>query len=249
MKKLWTSVALAVSALTLTVSAQAGVMRTVIDFETPITQGVADYLPYLTHDNIFLQPAAYDRSVYFNPFSTNAAATEMDLVGYVGNGADCGGTACPTNNSGTYVSTLNDAVMSFGFVDGSRFSLKSFKAAFIGNDQDATMAVPAVVRMRGVIGASTFDFMAWLSGPDAQGALGFATYTTDAAYANRQFDYVLAYGFACATSGSGCTAFNTNRAQFALDDIVVEQLPEPASLALLGLAGVAAFAARRRRAA
>jgi hypothetical protein len=85
-----------------------------------------------------------------------------------------------------------------------------------------------------------------LTGVDASGHLNFSSIDTGA-FGDYEFDIVYAYGYAC--TDSTCQAFSTNQAQFALDDIAIEHVPEPASLALVGVAGLALVGARRRRAA
>ncbi|MFG6468100.1 NF038120 family PEP-CTERM protein [Roseateles sp. BYS87W] len=255
MKKALTTLALAMAAAAASMSAQAGVLRTTINFEAPI-----DASPFLSYpgSNLlgsgdeFYQAGLAGRTMYFSPFSNSASAVAGDLVGFMGNGSDastCWSITCPSNNPSTYLGLLDDAVMVMGSTDGFRFSVKNFKASFISNG-DPIAAIPGYVRLQGIRnGASTIATFA-LTGLDANGALNFGTINTGT-FGNIEFDYVYAYGFACPTPGvaGSCSAFSTDRAQFALDDITIEHVPEPASLALVSLAGLAAAGARRRRAA
>ncbi|KQV88240.1 MULTISPECIES: NF038120 family PEP-CTERM protein [unclassified Roseateles] len=251
MKKVLTLVALAAAAFTASMGAQAGVLRSTIDFETPIDGSpFLSYpgLPLLGNGDEFYQPGIAGHTMFFDPFSNSALAQPADLVGVMAAGADCFGAQCPVNNASTYIGLLDDAVLLFGANDGFRFSIKSFKASFIGNG-DPIAATPGFVRLQGVRnGVSTTATFA-LTGLDAAGNLNFGTYSTGA-FGNTEWDYVYAFGFACPTPGTtgSCTAFGTDRAQFALDDVVIEHVPEPASLALLSVAGLAAFRASRRRA-
>jgi hypothetical protein len=253
MKKVWTQIALAVGALTVTMSAQAGVLRAVLDFETAVmADGLTPFAPQLGNGDEFYQPGFAGHTMYFDPFSNSALAGPGDLVGALVSGSDpsiCAGLVCPNNNASTYVAMVNDGVLAFGANDGFRFSVKSFKASFIGNG-DPLQATPGFVRLQGVRGGVSSTQTFALSGLDVLNNLGFTTFNTTGAFSNTEFDFVYAYGFACPAPGGGtsCTAFNTDRGQFAIDDITIEHVPEPSSIALLGLAGFAAFSVRRRRA-
>ena len=54
------------------------------------------------------------------------------------------------------------------------------------------------------------------------------------------------YGQTCSTAGA-CSAFNSNRGQFGLDNLRINVIPEPTSLALVAAAFVGLGVARRRR--
>lgn len=252
MKKVLTTVALAAAALMASAGAQAGVLRTTLDFETPIDS--SPFLSYpgsplLGHGDEFYQPGIAGHTMFFDPFSNAAGALAGDFVGTIGTSADiCAGFSCPANNSTNYLTLLDDGAVVFGANDGFRFSVKSFSASWVGNG-DPLQATPGFVRLQGMRGGVSTIATFALTGLDANGQLNFTNIGTGA-FGNTEFDYVYAYGFACPPVGGGttCSSFSTDRAQFALDDIVVEHVPEPASLALLSVAGLAAFGARRRRA-
>jgi hypothetical protein len=247
MKKTLTSIAFAAIALAASVSAQANVLRTTIGFD-PVETATLFFPPLLVDGDTFYQDGLDGRTMVFNPFSNAAGARNGDLVGSILNGA-CSEILCPVNNPTNYLAMLDDGVVAFGMDDGFRFSVKSFNASFIGSG-DPLQNTPGYVALQGVRnGVATTAFFA-LTGLDADGHLNFGNVNTGA-FGNIEFDVVYAFGYACAAPGGGnsCAAFSSNRAQFALDDIVIEHVPEPGSLALLAVAGLAAGRVTRRRAA
>lgn len=249
MKKTLTSIAFAAVALAASVSAQAGVLRTTISFD-PVDTSTLMYgdSGFLGHGDEFYQAGLAGRTMFFDPFSNAANAQVGDFVGALLNGA-CSDLLCPVNNPTNYLAMLDDGVLAFGSTDGFRFSVKSFNASFIGSG-DPLQSTPGFIRLQGVRGGVSTTATFALTGLDANGQLNFGVINTGA-FGNLEFDYVYAYGFACPAPGQGnsCTSFSTDRAQFALDDIVIEHVPEPGSLALLAVAGLAAGRVTRRRAA
>lgn len=252
MKKVLTLVALAAAAFTASMSAQAGVLRSTIDFNTVDPSPFAPFAPLLLHRDEFYQNGLDGRTMFFDPFSNSAIAEPgVSLVGILADGSDlttCLNAQCPANNSTQYLAMLADAAVVFGSTDGFRFSVKSFDASWIGNGE-ALQSTPGFVRLQGMRnGLSTTATFA-LTGLNASNQLNFSAINTGA-FGNIEFDYVYAFGFACPPPGGGttCSAFSTDRAQFGIDNITIEHVPEPASLALLSVAGLAAFRASRRRA-
>jgi hypothetical protein len=195
------------------------------------------------------------KAFYVGGLSNSPIGQPGDLVGNLIRGSEvadnCFDMACPSaaSNSSKYLMALND-----GFVDivhsnpAQSFGIKSFDASFVGAFAGASYpATSGVLRVQGFLanGNSMYQDFA-LSGPGANG-FEFGHYSTTGAFANTEFVEVAVFGFACGTSGP-CQAFQTNRGQFALDNITTTvPVPEPSSWLMMGAGLLALGAAARRR--
>lgn len=185
-------------------------------------------------------------------FSNSAAAQAGDLVGAVVDGthADetCWAVQCPARSS-QYMSILNDGVLDISRQSPTEgFSIKSFSASFLGPIDSNFPAVAGLVRLQGIKLDGTSMVQTYnLPGADANG-FSFIDIPTTGAFATTEFNEVFFFGFACNAAGN-CTAFNTDRGQFAVDDIVTTAtpVPEPSTWLMLsaGLLGLTAWTRRR----
>ncbi len=154
---------------------------------------------------------------------------------------------CPVNNPTNYLGVMDDSYIYFGLTSGLNMRVTSLAASFIGSGNPSYPARAGVLVMQGftALGALAGSaIQVSLAGPNSSGNFNFANYNLGA-FGNTDVNFVRILGYACdATTCSRATGLSN----FAIDNINVTVIPEPASIALFGLAAAGLIAARRRRA-
>lgn len=220
----------------------------VITFEESLDSPLALMAPFFGNGDEF-----YQNGFWLDPFSNAPGAQLGDFVGAVVDGSDpgtCVTLKCPVNNATHYYTSVNDGVLALGRMDQTGFKVNGFDASFLGAGVSTLPAVAGLLRLQGVLAdGSSLTQTYLLDGADAAGNLNFGTYQTAGAFRSTEFVLLFAFGFVCNDIGN-CNAFSTNQGQFALDNIDISVIPEPASLALATLSlGLMGAVHRRRRVA
>lgn len=221
--------------------AQAG--TTVIDFDSGLDTSYSLFPPLLVHNDTLIQG-----DYFIGTASTKAGAQDGDFVGALVDGSDvvntCMGVVCPTNNSTQFLAMLDDGLPWLGRLDGGLFQLKSFDASFIAAAGVTVPPIAMLLRVYGFYADGSLTYEDVLIGGPTNGQFSFASFALSDRFANEWFAEIDFYGYACDARGS-CSRTN-NTAQFALDNIGLFNVPEPASLVLVMMALVGAGAVRRR---
>lgn len=161
---------------------------------------------------------------------------------------------CPANNGGNYFASLPDSWLQVSSASpGGRFQLKGFDASFLGMfpDTHAYPDIPGVLMVVGYIGNS-YAYRQYALDPYGPNGFELLRFNTDATFANYKFDSMEFYTYGCTSNDLGsCTLGGNNLSNFALDNLDVAYVPEPATMLtmLLGLGGMGLARRRAARAA
>ena len=153
------------------------------------------------------------------------------------------GASSPTGNATQFYFNSNDGALRLERTDLGAFNLGGFAAAFV--PLDPASAQTTVIVAVGTTQDNNQVSSWWGFASSATSHFPFAAYSAPATFSNlRQVDF-----YACSLVGSAvCSQPTQNNGQFAIDDILVSAVPEPASPLLLTL-GLLGLGLRARRSA
>jgi hypothetical protein len=235
---------------------------TTIDFENANVAN-APFAPLLSDGDYVTQGAYYVQALDPN---NNSGAPDMALVASLVNGADpstCLDGVCPSGNATNYLASVDDGVLQFGRLDGGQVTLGSFDAAFLapsGMAQNSGTAAYLAIESDRTDGSYAVGIFS-LGGPNANGVTAFQTFQAGAAQiiggtgtlTSGPVATMYAYAYYCDPASGQCSAFTSNKGQFALDNLALQDVsavPEPSQWLLMTLGlGAMGAAIRRRRAA
>ena len=157
------------------------------------------------------------------------------------------GGAAPSGNLTQFYTGLNDGGLVLQRTGGGLFDLKGFDAAFIPLDPAASGTTVMVAV--GTYADNSASGVAWFFGAKSGSAFPFVNYSNPSDFSGfsllKQVEF-----FACAFDGVNvCAAPTRNNGQFAIDNINLNNIPEPSTAAMLALCmlGLALFSRRSAR--
>lgn len=210
---------------------------------------MADTITFDSHGpDIFAGGDTFDEAGY--TMQVLDAGGGGGFAGAIGDASSCAVAACPVGNGSMFYLGMNDGGLNIHRTDTSAFSLHGLDYAFVApvgglpNFNYGQLVLVGKLAGGGTV-SSTFDFPL----QNAAGSYLFGAVPLGAAFDHASLSELTVS--ACLFDGHG-SCFNpaANQAQFAIDNVNVSAVPEPASYAMLMLGlGAVAFAARRRTAA
>ncbi|MCX7207522.1 MAG: NF038120 family PEP-CTERM protein [Proteobacteria bacterium] len=170
------------------------------------------------------------------------------MAGAITNSASCDIIDCPKGNSSNFYLASNDSGFTISNSDNLGFLLSSFESSLVAPvAQNIPFSVAKlIVSGRDINNVSFADYFD-LPGQNAAGNWTFSQFN----FTNPARIYKEVSFFSCLTTTSGdCVDISANQSQFAIDNINVTAVPEPAEwlLMMLGLASITMVMRRKNKA-
>ena len=154
------------------------------------------------------------------------------------------GNLAPSGNSTPFYFNSNDGGLILEQVENRNFALLGFDAAFVPLSPPSTQTT--VIVAVGTHPDNSTSGVAWLFGAAVNGIYPFATYNNPVDFTSLTNLKSLEF-FSCSLANNQlCTQATNNNGQFAVDNIRLSFVPEPASVALV-LFGMLALGWSRQR--